>query len=54
MVEWAIANIRAGRWAEPWVVSFEYGGVNVPPVYTSEPAVLLDQVPRLYALAKSL
>ena len=28
LCEWAMAQIGAGRWSRPWIVTFEYGGVG--------------------------
>jgi uncharacterized protein (UPF0276 family) len=44
---WALERIAAGEWAQPWVVSFEYGGVGLPFDGRSEAAVIAEQVPRL-------
>lgn len=49
--EWAMACIHAGDWTEPWVVAFEYGGVNSAFQWRSDPAVMAAQVPRLRTLA---
>lgn len=45
----ALDAIRAGRWARPWVVAFEYGGVGPAFGWRSDAGVLADQVPRLAA-----
>ncbi len=49
-VTWAMAHIRRGAWAEPWIVALEYGGVG--PFYReiTEREILASQVPRLYAM----
>lgn len=52
--EWAIEQIRAGKWAKPWVLAFEYGGIGPLFEYRSESRVIAEQVPRLYRLAKSV
>jgi hypothetical protein len=52
--EWAIEQIRAGKWGKPWVLAFEYGGIGPLFEYRSESSVIAEQVPRLYSLAKSI
>ena len=54
MAEWVVDQIRQGRWRQPDVMTFEYGGVG--PVFAdrSETAVIAAQTPRLYRLAKSV
>lgn len=52
--EWVIDQIRAGKWAKPWVLAFEYGGIGPLFDYRSESSVIAEQVPRLYKLAKSV
>ncbi len=54
MTEWALERIRAGDWRKPEVMAFEYGGVGERFAWRSEPAVIAEQAPRLYALAKSV
>ncbi len=49
---WAMAQARAGVWGDPWVVTFEYGGVGPLWEAICEPEVLARQVPRLYTLVK--
>lgn len=50
LLEWAIDNIRAGRWATPWSVSCEYGGLGVPFKWRSEKAVIAREAPRMWSL----
>ncbi|MEW5717688.1 MAG: hypothetical protein AB1817_03590 [Chloroflexota bacterium] len=45
--EWALAQIHAGAWREPWIVAFEYGGVRGAWEALTERAVLERDVPRL-------
>ncbi|RDW20435.1 DUF692 family multinuclear iron-containing protein [Oceanobacillus chungangensis] len=52
LVEWAMENIKQEIWPEPWVVSYEYGGVGPKLEWRSESKVMEEQVPRLYALMK--
>ena len=51
-VEHAMQRIRAGGWATPWTVAFEYGGVGEPFRWRSEKRVLAEQVPRLWEMVK--
>ncbi len=54
VVEWALARIGSGSWRHPETLAFEYGGIGEKFEYRSDPAVMAAQVPRLYALAKSV
>jgi len=49
-MEWAAEMLKNGRWASPWVVSLEYGGVGGLFEAVTETAVLTEQVPRLYEI----
>jgi uncharacterized protein len=44
--EWAIRNIRTGRWAEPWVATFEYGGVGPGYEERTDAAIIEEQMNR--------
>jgi uncharacterized protein (UPF0276 family) len=50
--ELAMQKIRAGDWARPWTVAFEYGGVGEPFAWRTDKRVLAEQVPRLWELVK--
>ena len=54
MAEWAVAQIRQGRWWQPEVMAFEYGGVGPIFAERSDAAVIAEQTPRLYSLAQSV
>ncbi len=54
MTEWALEQIRAGAWREPETMAFEYGGVGERFAWRSDAAVIAEQAPRLYQLAKSV
>ncbi len=54
MVEWVLDRIRHGQWAAPWIVAFEYGGVGPIFEWRSDPAVIAEQVPRLYDLVHAV
>jgi uncharacterized protein (UPF0276 family) len=49
-LDWAFDQLHSGAWAQPWVVSMEYGGVG--PIWedVAERDVLRVQIPRLYKL----
>lgn len=49
---WALGEIASGKWAEPWVVSFEYGGVGPFWEQVTSPEVYLAQLPRMNAMIK--
>ncbi|MFC7063099.1 DUF692 family multinuclear iron-containing protein [Halobacillus seohaensis] len=53
LAEWSLNNIKQGMWNEPWVVSFEYGGVG--PIFEWRTAVdvLEQQVPLLNKIVKN-
>ena len=53
LVEWAVEQIRQGRWRRPDTMAFEYGGVGPLFADRSESAVIAEQAPRLYRLAQS-
>lgn len=53
IAEYALGQIRAGRWRHPERMAFEYGGIGEKFDFRSDPAVMAAQAPRLYALAKS-
>lgn len=52
ILEWAIEEIKAGKWAKPWALGYEYGGVGPGYPERSLPEVIAEQVPRLYELAR--
>ena len=54
LLVWALGEIGAGRWAEPWVLAFEYGGVGPGYDARSLPDVIHAQVPRMAALTGEL
>ncbi len=50
----AIARIRAGSWACPGIVAFEYGGVGRFFRALTQATLLSEQVPRMYAMVHTL
>jgi uncharacterized protein (UPF0276 family) len=53
-VDWAMERIRAGAWAKPWMVAFEYGGLGEPFKWRSKAEVIEEQTPRLYEAVKAV
>ena len=54
MAEWAVDQIRQGKWRQPDTLAFEYGGVGEQFAWRSDEAVIAEQAPRLHRLAKSV
>jgi uncharacterized protein (UPF0276 family) len=50
MLDWVLERIRLKEWSQPWMLAFEYGGVGSVFAWRSDPAVIAEQVPRLYAM----
>ena len=51
---WALDHIRAGRWATPWTVALEYGGIGEPFKWRSDARAIETMVPRLYDMVRSV
>jgi uncharacterized protein (UPF0276 family) len=49
-LDWAFGEIRRGAWRAPWVVTFEYGGVNGWFEVIVDRDTLAEQIPRLRRL----
>jgi hypothetical protein len=47
-LNWALAQIRAAEWAEPWVLAMEYGGIGDIFEWRTDPGVIAEQVPRMF------
>jgi uncharacterized protein (UPF0276 family) len=54
LLGWCLDHIRWGRWARPWLLAMEYGGIGPRADWRSDPAVLAAQLPRLRALIRDL
>ena len=54
VLEQVLDRIRSGRWAKPWLLAFEYGGVGDKFADRSDSAVMAAQVPRLHRMVKEL
>ena len=52
-LEWMMTQIHNGRWGQPWIVSFEYGGVGHLFEAVTDKATLAEQVPRICQIVKS-
>ncbi len=48
-LDWALDQIRAGGWGQPWMLAFEYGGIGPHFDWRSKAEVIEAQVPQLYA-----
>jgi uncharacterized protein (UPF0276 family) len=53
LFDWAMANIRAGRWAKPAIVACEYGGIGPIFDWRTDPAVIARDIPRMYQAVAS-
>jgi len=52
-LEWAMAEVRSGRCAEPWVVAFEHGGAgSLIWEASTDTTALREQVPRMRVLVE--
>ncbi len=54
IAEWALSQIRQGKWRRPDTLAFEYGGVGEHFAWRSDEAVIAEQAPRLYRMAISV
>jgi uncharacterized protein (UPF0276 family) len=50
---WVMSQIHSGAWGQPWIVTFEYGGVGPLFEAVTRPSALAEQIPRLYTLVKN-
>jgi uncharacterized protein (UPF0276 family) len=50
---WCLNNIQRGHWHQPWVISFEYGGVGGFWELIADVAIYKAQLPRLYGMIQS-
>lgn len=53
LLAWALDNIRAGRWATPWSLSCEYGGLGEPFKWRSEKSVIAREAPRMWEMVRA-
>jgi len=49
-LSWSVEQIESGKWAEPWTITFEYGGVGGMFAPITDREVIQLQVPRMYEL----
>ena len=47
---WSIKQIHRGKWQEPWIVAFEYGGISPLHAAIADRDLLANQIPRLRSL----
>jgi uncharacterized protein (UPF0276 family) len=52
VLEWVLEQVHRGKWARPHMLAFEYGGVGGFFSNYTDPAVIREQVPRLFDLLK--
>ncbi|MGA2582516.1 MAG: DUF692 family multinuclear iron-containing protein [Tepidisphaeraceae bacterium] len=52
MAQWAFDRIRAGDWAKPWMIAFEYGGVGEGFAWRTDRKIIEEQIPRLWEMVK--
>ena len=50
LFSWVMSQIHGGAWGQPWIVTFEYGGVGRLFEAVTRPDALAEQIPRLYKL----
>lgn len=53
LLAWVLDNIQAGRFATPWAVSCEYGGVGEKFRWRSAREVIVVEAPRMMAMVKA-
>jgi len=49
---WTIEQIQSGKWARPWLLAFEYGGIGEFFGAHCDPDVLATQVPKLWEICQ--
>ena len=54
MLAWVLERIKRKEWSQPWMLAFEYGGVGSIFAWRSDPEVMAEQVPRLYAMVHDI
>ena len=54
VLSWVLENIRQGKWAVPWMLAFEYGGIGEKFDWRSKTEVIAEQVPRLYEMVAKI
>jgi uncharacterized protein (UPF0276 family) len=47
-LDWVLEQIRSGKWSQPWMLAYEYGGVGVECEWRTDPKIIAEQVPRLF------
>ncbi len=54
LLAWVLERIQRKEWSRPWMLAFEYGGVGSVFAWRSDPAIIAEQVPRLYAMVHEI
>jgi uncharacterized protein len=52
--EWAMQNIRAGKWSEPWVMTFEYGGIGPRYAHRTDATIIETQMARFIRMWREI
>jgi hypothetical protein len=53
LLAWALAQIDSGAWAQPWVVSCEYGGIGPMFAWRSDETVIAHDIPRMMDMVRA-
>ena len=53
-LQWALTEMRSGRWSAPWVITCEYGGVGGAWEAVTFTDALQSQVPQMYDMVHRL
>lgn len=54
ILDWTLKRIQTQRWAQPWMLAFEYGGVGEKFLGRSEASVIAEQVPILHRMIHTI
>jgi hypothetical protein len=54
ILAWALESIHAGKWREPQIIAFEYGGVGDVFIWRTDYDVLKSQVPKLFRMVHNV
>jgi uncharacterized protein (UPF0276 family) len=53
LLAWVLDHVHSGRWAAPWSVSCEYGGVGQPFKWRSRKDVIAHEAPRMLEMVRA-
>jgi uncharacterized protein (UPF0276 family) len=54
ILDWVLAEIKTGKFSQPWLFVYEYGGVGEKYANRCDPEAIAVQVPRLYELVHNI